>query len=730
MGGKRLDRFFTSTSVSNPKRRQRSPKAEAGFKKFAEKREERLNQLHHPPPRVPAPPPPEWVRIAGNDDHEWIDEPNIDDQGDEVVAPGPHARRRRYRRYFAKCQDFFSAWGALEDQMLATYLTCQHTTKNWTTQESYREAKPHGCVCSPEDHHPARRIDLIDILGSESVSMSFCGCQPEVIQLLYRGYVASSPSRPRTAFSVRYVQLYHDLWDESGLNKTGFVKGVIRFTSRRTPRKLTTQGIQQKARTLRIPFSNSYEIYSRISRLQNSMLHEGMLHTKEEVWAAKCARCFGPAEASKDHPLDDQYPPIFVKPSNIQKNENAVKSTGDVVDEGGQVLLLENSAKWLLARTKQAHETVKKNQTLLTNINSLPNPYQPGHMYTEDFFNRQWKAQKEAMVDPKVQQEIQKLELGKLLCLEDEHNRAWQTVIQTPEQAIARARLVGDLQKRIQAQKKKVGSDAMTNDLSEQHTSLFLKLWYSKTSVRQLFLALKEEKRPLEIVQQVGMSTKLGHRGQQKVLAAIKTRAAKLRPALDTYNQHLTNFQTAFPGRASPKHMDFQQLMTIEADDDFWNDGLFTYDDQPWAIDIPTQAGMRALARMRRVFQMSTSSQAGDEALSRTWHYQMAQVNYLEYHEHASMIEGDFDGVIAGVLAFYNIAPEFDNDNMALRRLEENVPEEPEEDQAAQDMDLMEVELELEDEEIEVVYEKFMHLDEIDNVLQEPAAVDDPDEGI
>ncbi|KAH9808547.1 hypothetical protein DFH28DRAFT_1195413 [Melampsora americana] len=726
MGGKRLSRFFTSTSVSTPKRHQRTPQGEAEFKIAAQKREERLNQIHNPPPRVPPPPPPEWVRIVGNDDNDWIDESDNEDEAGEVVTPATYVRRRHYRKYFAKRQDFFHEWGQLKDQMMATYLYCQHTTKNWTTQQTYHEDKPSGCLCTPEDHYPARQIDLIDMLGYQSASMSFCKCQPEAIQLLHRGYVASSPIKPRTAFSVRYIQLYHDLWEQTGLNKSGFVQGLIRFTSSRTRRKLTARGIKQKARTLRVPFSNSYDVYASISRLSTSVYHDGMLHTNEELWAAKCARCFGPAkEASKDQPLNDEYPLIFVKPSDIQRNELVLESTSNVHLEGAQVLLLENSGQWLLTRMKQAHKTVSKSRALLTNIYVLPNPYQPGHVYTEEFFDKQWEDERQAMVSPKVQEERQKLELGKLLCLEDEHNQAWNTVIQTPEQAIARARLVGDLQKKIAAQKRKIGSNAMTDDLSDKHTTLLLKLWYSKTMVRQLFLALKEEKRPLEIVQQVGMSTKLGQRGQQKVLAAIKIRAAKLRPAIDTYNANLRNYKDAFSDRPAPRPITFEELLATEADDVFWNDGLFTYDNQAWAIDTPTQVGMRALARLRRaVFQISPESQPGDPSLIRMWHYQMAQVAYLDSHDHTSMIEGDFEGVIAGVQAFYKIAPDITHDEVALRRIQENVPEEPEE---PEEDNFPEV---LGDEEIEVVYEKFMHLDEIHDALQEPTAGDNVDEQI
>ncbi|KAH9814714.1 hypothetical protein DFH28DRAFT_1058579 [Melampsora americana] len=453
MGGKRLSRFFSSTLASTPKHHHHTPQGKAEFKITAQKQEERLNQIHNPPPCVP-PPPPEWVWIVGNNDHDWIDASDNEDEGGEVVTPATYVHYQHYQKYFAKHQDFFHRWGQLKDQMMAMYLYCQHTTKSWTTQQTYHKDKPSGCLCTPEDHYPACQIDFIDMLGK--------------------------------FFTLQL--------DQTGPQLTsGYVQGLIRFTSSRTCRKLTAQGIKQKAHTLRVPFSNLYDVYACISQLSTSVYHDRMLHTNEELWAAKCAQCFGPArgedltnqdffsifcmdgnfqqrhntKASKDQPLNDEYPSIFVKPSNIQRDELVLELTCNIHLEGGQVLL-ENSGKfqWLLTWMKQAHKTVWKSQALLTNIYVLPNPYQPGHVYTEEFFDKQWEDKRQAMVSPKVQQEIQKLELGKLLYLEDGHNQAWNTMIQMPKQAIALACLVGDLQKNIAAQKGNIGLDAMTDDLS------------------------------------------------------------------------------------------------------------------------------------------------------------------------------------------------------------------------------------------------------------------------
>lgn len=155
---------------------------------------------------------------------------------------------------------------------------------------------------------------------------------------------------------------------------------------------------------------------------------------------------------------------------------------------------------------------------------------------------------------------------------------------------------------------------------------MLLKVWYAKSNVRRLYLALKEEKRPLEQVTQSGMATKLGKpdkssdsrasfctsilgidafcltgtKGKEKVMAALQKRGARLRPALDTYNRLLNIFTAACPNRLMPRNISYKELMEAAPDDPFWNEGVFTYADQLWATDRRTQIGMRAHARQQR----------------------------------------------------------------------------------------------------------------------------------
>ncbi|EGF97727.1 uncharacterized protein MELLADRAFT_114135 [Melampsora larici-populina 98AG31] len=715
MPPKRFARFLSSSSVSRPQRRQRVGETPEQFRKAAEDVKQQLNQFLPPrAPDPPPPPPPEWADIVGNNEHEWID-----DHQEEPLVEGDHQRpnrQRRYRTYFDKRQDYFKVWGQLENQFAATYLYCQHTTKNWTsaTLNTYLGIRPPGCSCTSQDLCDVDLIDLID-----------------AIQLLHQGYIASSPSTPRTAFSIRLIEHYHSLWLAGGLSKGAFIEGLLISVSARNRNRLSVRGLQEKTRALR-----------------------------------------------------------------VQENDVIMQSTANIPVEGAQV------RRWLSARMKQAISSAQKSQTLLTNLYTIPNPHKPGQKYTEEYFLEQWAAERKAVLDPKAQQEAQKLELGKLLCDEEEMDLAWKTVVRTPEQAIARARLLGDLQKQIENQKKKIGTNRITDGLQQQHMNLFLKVWYAKTAVRRLYLSIKEEKRPLEVVQQVGMATKLGTHGEQKVLAAIRARAAKLRPALDIYNRHLAAFKAAFPDRVAPKAMDYKELLASNPEDQFWNDGLFNYEDEPWAFDTPTQAGMRALARLRRcneekrrlrwetrrlmrwttqqfqqlqdlllrlgnhinagqdlatdarlksfmespaltklapnkrritvtvlvskqfhrlcqlyhswntpvleVFQMGF--QAGDDALARAWHYQMAQVTYLQTNDHSSMIPGDFEGVIDGIIAFCNITSDVPGVPNVAGGLADKPNENDEDDW----------ELDIED-----FFERDLHLEEIDIALNEIALGED-----
>ncbi|KAH9822293.1 hypothetical protein DFH28DRAFT_1180610 [Melampsora americana] len=649
------------------------------------------------------------------DDNNWE---NVEDEGAfiginsvEVVvdASGDHYARhqRSLRRAEARARTQ-SKWKALEAQLTATYLHLQHHTRNWTNQPTFHSylSNELDCQCSPEDLRK-RRVDFIDLLSRTSKrTVRFCGCVPDVIRLLYLGYIGGSPQFPCTAFSVRLIQLHHHFWNHTSISTSGFIDALMAFLDLLCPVRLTPQQLKEKRtykknanRILRRPFSQAIDIYRRILLGQQALYEEGLGLTPHDISAAQCSRCFGPAEgeikaspnepdfiitmdgnfqhrhqsrASKDSPQEDQYPSSFIKPSQLEKEvvacnrtdaqANQIKTScsdshtaandvrnstswdrcndtglfagacrhdvplyyvniyqsgeklyypvailkqlrelhpdkfiGVLYDIGchldvhiakrglfaGDLNMMfgtsvfhayvhqwacqikyhprfnqywglsdgeglerlwsflsalvaplristrlhqflaihwrtlfyaskvnEGSGQWLRRRFDNAVKVMKEAQAALTSLYAMPNPCLPGTNYSADFFREQWVAEREAYASKEAVLLTQKLELGRLLSLQDELNLEWSLPTLTPQQAILRLRTTSELKEKIAKQAAKVGtSDVLTLDEEQE---AFLKLWYSKHEVALKYIAICEEKRPLQQSRSDGHESNLG----------------------------------------------------------------------------------------------------------------------------------------------------------------------------------------------------------------------------
>ncbi|KAA1070125.1 hypothetical protein PGTUg99_008207 [Puccinia graminis f. sp. tritici] len=156
-----------------------------------------------------------------------------------------------------------------------------------------------------------------------------------------------------------------------------------------------------------------------------------------------------------------------------------------------------------------------------------------------------------------------------------------------------------DIQLQIEQQRERVGANELLAGVTPESESLFLKVWWAKTDLRQKFLALLEEKRPLDAVR-MGVASKLGTDGKERLIISLRKRTAALQAVLNTYNRHLEAFHLAFPLLRTIRQIEYDELMSLDADSPFWNDGVFTNHEEPWAVDSDTQDGMRLLARLTR----------------------------------------------------------------------------------------------------------------------------------
>lgn len=81
---------------------------------------------------------------------------------------------------------------------------------------------------------------------------------------------------------------------------------------------------------------------------------------------------------------------------------------------------------WLVTKFRNAHKVMLAARQALDLLYQQTNPHDPEHhFYSEDFLNNQWELEKAAQASKKEAEQKQRLELGRLLCLEDELLELW-----------------------------------------------------------------------------------------------------------------------------------------------------------------------------------------------------------------------------------------------------------------------------------------------------------------
>ncbi|PLW34088.1 hypothetical protein PCASD_13099 [Puccinia coronata f. sp. avenae] len=276
---------------------------------------------------------------------------------------------------------------------------------------------------------------------------------------------------------------------------------------------------------------------------------------------------------------------------------NAIQSRSQYYSEG----LTQSKGDWLQSKLTTAKSTMFNACKSLAKLHCIQIPNSnPGVNYSNAFFDQQWKDKQAYHCQTnRLSNEKHKKELGRLLRLEDELEEEWSQDSLTPNQAIAQARIVSQLSASVAAQREKVGDVMILLNLTASQQDDLLKIWHSKTKIRQKFLGLIEEKQPLIQVCRPGEQTTLGTAGQQKLLESIRKRAKKLRKVLNKYNKRVKEFAQTYPEQSHPPEIKHTKLTTLQPDDAFWNNGLFTNQNEPWAVDPHTQKGIWHLAALQ-----------------------------------------------------------------------------------------------------------------------------------
>ena len=80
----------------------------------------------------------------------------------------------------------------------------------------------------------------------------------------------------------------------------------------------------------------------------------------------------------------------------------------------------------------------------------------------------------------------------------------------------------------------------------------------------------------------------------------MRRQAKGLLKVLIEYNQYVEEFVAEFPLQAHPRVIEYGDLMKLKPDDPFWNDGMFTNQNKPWAVNANPQKGIHHLAALNQ----------------------------------------------------------------------------------------------------------------------------------
>ncbi|EGF98558.1 uncharacterized protein MELLADRAFT_113453 [Melampsora larici-populina 98AG31] len=267
---------------------------------------------------------------------------------DEVNPVLEALRREQHLSNRRKHEDRWAWQYAL---MLPTFLRCRLATSNWGDEARWNHDFRPPCNCA---RRTERDVDLIDIL--------------------------TSPSQPRTAFSVRLMKHHHAVWLRFAVGTQGFCDALDDTLDDHSPLILTSK---MQPRDWRQPFTEAIDAYRAIIMQIRKIEHERLRLSKLGILAVNCPKCFGPPVGTTQ------------------------------TDEARVVVCLD--VQFLIADTK------KYQAELLSSEESLAKLLQANESHTYEYFEAQWGCQRELQLkEMNVRTKEKRVRLEVLIELEEE----------------------------------------------------------------------------------------------------------------------------------------------------------------------------------------------------------------------------------------------------------------------------------------------------------------------
>ncbi|KAI7939540.1 hypothetical protein MJO29_014276 [Puccinia striiformis f. sp. tritici] len=240
----------------------------------------------------------------------WID--LVEEQPDEIdqlIAADREKHRQRARHY---------DWDKLLKALTAEYMKLRLETDNWASRNCYDNFISCATTCKKKKKKP-RLVDLVDICGQRRQLVEFCKCTPDGVRLLQMGYLAGSPVKPQTGFSLPLLIFHNSLWSYCHIGALPFTMALNHWLEPRTRRLRARK--RKHARDLRKPFSAAVDLYRQLEDKRQEIVNVVIQLTPQEVLAFQsCHACFGPEPPnSADYPETTRARLVVCLDANFQQ---------------------------------------------------------------------------------------------------------------------------------------------------------------------------------------------------------------------------------------------------------------------------------------------------------------------------------------------------------------------------------------------------------------------------
>ncbi|OAV86597.1 hypothetical protein PTTG_29818 [Puccinia triticina 1-1 BBBD Race 1] len=243
-----------------------------------------------------------------------------EEEQEEGIDPSIHSIQEEYRR---RAREF--NWSCLMKQLHTWYLTLKLHTKNWSGTNAYEEYKSDACKCTAQQK-TTRPIDMVDIYAQRRRPVEFCKCTYDAVRLLRLGYLAGSPLKPQTAFSLPLLIFHNSLWNNCNIGMLPFTVALTEFLEPRSER-LCVKG-KKHARDMRKPFSAAVDLFRSLERRTDDLMDEALNLTEQDKLANQsCPACFGPKPSNDaDYPASTRNRLVVCLDGNFQHRHHAKAS--------------------------------------------------------------------------------------------------------------------------------------------------------------------------------------------------------------------------------------------------------------------------------------------------------------------------------------------------------------------------------------------------------------------